>query len=205
MRYPADIQKIEREKRQKKREEMCNIASPLKIKRKMKAHILTRSKYLPESRESQPVERKGEVLSKNSTDTPKDLSKSRESWPEERKDEASSSSSMVGVVQIEMTTSEILSDILVQNQELAIATADNAYSSVGNILQIDLRIEPGEASIWSWLDVLGQISARLMIYRPLYGNWVIITPKFGSHNIIIQYSNPMVIPPHANTPHSRTA
>ena len=77
MRYLADIQKIEREKRQKKREEMCDIgsplrirrkmkrekrqnkreemheiASPLKIKRKMKAHIPTRPKDLPESRES---------------------------------------------------------------------------------------------------------------------------------------------------------
>ena len=52
MRYPTNIQKIEREKRQKKREEMCDIASPLKIKRKMKAHILTRPKDLPKSRES---------------------------------------------------------------------------------------------------------------------------------------------------------
>ena len=44
MSYLADIQKIEREKRQKKREEMRDIASPLKIKRKMKAHIPTRPK-----------------------------------------------------------------------------------------------------------------------------------------------------------------
>ena len=42
---------------------MRDIASPLKIKRKMKAHILTRPKDLLESREIQPVERKGEVLS----------------------------------------------------------------------------------------------------------------------------------------------
>ena len=134
MRYPTNIQKIEREKRWKKREEMCNIASPLKIKRKMKSHISTRPKDLPEWRESQPVERKGEVMSKNSTDVPKDLFESRESRLEERKDEASSSSSTVGVVQIEMTTSKNLSNILVQNQELAIAIANNAYSSVGNIL-----------------------------------------------------------------------
>ena len=92
---------------------------------------------------------------------------------------------MVGVIQIETTVPEILSDILVQNQELAIATIDNAYSLVGSILQRDLQIEPGEASIWSQLDVFGQISARLMIHRPLYGNWVLITPEFGSYNIII--------------------
>ena len=42
-----------------------------------------------------------------------------------------------------------MSNILVQNQELAIATADNAYSSVGSILQRDLQIELGEAYIWS--------------------------------------------------------
>ena len=90
MRYPTDIQKIKREKRQKKREEMREIASPLNIKRKMKAHIPTRPKDLPESRESWPVERKGEVLSENLTNMPKDLSESRESQPEERKDESSS-------------------------------------------------------------------------------------------------------------------
>ena len=149
MRYPTDIQKIEREKRQKKREEMIEIASLLNIKRKMKSHIPTRPKYLLELRESRPDERKGEVLSENSTKAPTGLSKSRESQPEERKDEASSSSSTVGVVQIETTTSKYLLDILVQNQELAIATTDNAYSSVGNILQRDLQIEPGEAFIWS--------------------------------------------------------
>ena len=98
MRYPTDIQKIKREKRKKKHEEMHEIASPLKIKRKMKSHILTRPKDLPKSRESQLDERKGEVLSKNSIDAPKDISKLRESRPEERKDEASLSSSVVGVI-----------------------------------------------------------------------------------------------------------
>ena len=64
----------------------------------MKPPILTRPKDLLESRKSQPVERKGEVLSENSTEAPKDLSKLRESPPKERKDEASLSSSAVGVV-----------------------------------------------------------------------------------------------------------
>lgn len=88
-----------------------------------------------------------------------------------------------------------MSDIIVQNQELAIPKVDNAYSSVGDILQRDIWIEPSEASIWSRLDALGQISARLMIHRPLYGNWVMITLEFGSHNIIIQYPDPMIMPP----------
>ena len=48
-----------------------------------------------------------------------------------------------------MTTSKILSNILVQKQELPIAIGDNAYSLVGSILQRDLWIIPGEASIWS--------------------------------------------------------
>ena len=71
----------------------------------MKAHIPTRPKDLPESRESRPVERKGELLLENSIDAPKDLSELREHQPEERKDEASSSSFMIRVVQIETTTS----------------------------------------------------------------------------------------------------
>ena len=78
-----------------------------------------------------------------------------------------------------------MSDIIVQNQVLAIATTDNTYSLVGNILQRDLWIEPSEVSIWSRLDALGNISTRLMIHIPLFGNWVVIMPKFGSQNIII--------------------
>ena len=163
MRYPPDIQKIEREKIQKKNEEMCEIAIPLRIKRKMKPPIPTRPKDLLESRESQLVERKGEVMSKNSTEAPKDLSKLRESRPKERKDEALSSSSLVGVVEIEPMTSETMWEIIVQNQELAISTTNITYASVGDILQRDLWIELGEASIWSRLDALGHISARLMI------------------------------------------
>ena len=113
MRYPTDIQKIEREKRQKKCEE-------LRIQRKMKSPISTRPKDLPELIECRPVERKGEVLPENSTEMPKDLSESRESQPKERKHEASSTSSMVGVVQIESTTSKIMSNMIVQNQELVL-------------------------------------------------------------------------------------
>ena len=123
---------------------MREVASLLKIKRNIKEHIPTRPKDLFDSMESQPVERKGEVLSENSTNMPKDLSESRESRPEERKYEASSSLSVVRVVQIETITSKILS---VQNQELAIITADNAYSSVVNILLRDLWIDLGEVSI----------------------------------------------------------
>ena len=54
----------------------------------------------------------------------------------------------------------------------------NAYSLVGSILQRYLWIKHGEASIWSQLDGLGQISSRMMIQKLLYGNWVVITPKF---------------------------
>jgi hypothetical protein len=34
MRFPPDIQKLEREKRLKKHEEMCELTSPLRIKEK---------------------------------------------------------------------------------------------------------------------------------------------------------------------------
>ena len=97
---------------------MREISSPLETKRKLKSHISTRPKDLPELRESRPDERKGEALSENSIDAPKDLFESRESQLEERKDEASSSSSAVRVVQIEMTTSEILSNILFKIKNL---------------------------------------------------------------------------------------
>ena len=78
------------------------------------------------------------------------------------------------------------------NQGLSIVMGNNSYASVVDILQRDLRIELGEASIWSWLDELGRITGRLMIKRPIFGNWVVITPEFGSQNIIIQYSDPTV-------------
>ena len=51
MRYPPNIQKIEIEKRHKKREELRDITSPLRIKRKMKPLVLTRPKDLPKLRE----------------------------------------------------------------------------------------------------------------------------------------------------------
>ena len=50
-------------------------------------------------------------------------------------------------------------------------------------------------TIWSRLDAPRQICTRLMIQRPLFGNWVMIVPEFGSRNIIIQYLNMMEIPP----------
>ena len=81
------------------------------------------------------------------------------------------------------------------NQGLAIVAGNNSYASVVDILQRDLRIESGEASIWSRLDELGRITAKLMIQRPIFGNWVVITPEFGSQNIIIQYFDPTVNPP----------
>ena len=91
--------------------------------------------------------------------------------------------------------SEITSGMLVQNQGLAIVMTNNTYVVVADILHRDLRIEPGEATVWSQLDEFGQITARMMIQRPLFGNWVVIMPEFGSQNIIIQYSDPTVNPP----------
>ena len=51
MRFPPDIQNIEREKRLMKRQEICELTSPLKIKRKMKQPVPTRPRTLPESME----------------------------------------------------------------------------------------------------------------------------------------------------------
>ena len=48
--------------------------------------------------------------------------------------------------------------------------------SVPQTLERDLHIQPSQASIWSRLDNQGQIKARLMIQRPLQGNWIVITP-----------------------------
>ena len=134
MRFPPDIQKIKREKRQKKHEEMREIASPLRMKRKMKPPILTILKDLPESRKIRPVDRKGEVSLEISTKEPKDLPESRESRLEERKGEALLSSSTVGMVQIESMMLEITSGMLIQNQGLAIVIENNTYASVADIL-----------------------------------------------------------------------
>ena len=61
---------------------MRDIASPLKIKRKMKLDIPTRPKDLLKLREIRPVKRKGEVLSENLIEALKDLFESRKSWQE---------------------------------------------------------------------------------------------------------------------------
>ena len=65
----------------------------------------------------------------------------------EERGEASSSSSVVEMVQTEVVTLENMSNMI--NQGLAIVASNNSYASVANILQRDLQIEPGEASIWS--------------------------------------------------------
>ena len=65
----------------------------------------------------------------------------------EERGEASSSSIGVETVQIEVATVENMSSMI--NQGLAIIMGNNSYASVADILQRDLRIEPGEASIWS--------------------------------------------------------
>ena len=151
MRFPPDIQKLEREKRLKKRQEIRELTSPLRIKRRMKPPVPTRPRTLPKSMERRPKE-KGEVSSEISTEEPNNPPESMERRPEER-GEASSSSSAVGVVQIEAATLENTLSLI--NQGLEIITGNNSYASVADILQRDLRIEPGEATIWSQLDKLG--------------------------------------------------
>ena len=98
MRFPPNIQKLEREKRLKKRQEIRELTSPLRIKRKMKPPVPTRPRTLLESMERGPAE-SGEVSSEGSTEQANNPSKSMERRPEER-GEASSSSSMVEMVQI---------------------------------------------------------------------------------------------------------
>ena len=60
---------------------------------------------------------------------------------------------MVEMVQIEVVMLENMSSMI--NQGLAIVAGNNSCASVADILQRDLRIEPGEATIWSRLDELG--------------------------------------------------
>ena len=57
------IQKIKREKRYKRRDQLRDIASPLrgKISVKKPAEMIKQPKVLPELRESRPDEREGEV------------------------------------------------------------------------------------------------------------------------------------------------
>ena len=132
---------------------MRELTSSLRIKRKMKPLVLTKLKESPESRERR-LEEKGEVSSKASMEELKDPSELRERRLEE-KGEASSSSLIVRMVQIEGAMLESMSSMLIQNQGLAIVTTNNTYALVAYILQRDLRIRPGEGTIWSPLDELG--------------------------------------------------
>lgn len=79
MRHPADIQKIEREKRQKRSQEICEIASPLNFKRKMKpTRLTTMPKDPPVSRESRIEEDMGKAPTEEPIDVPKYLPMLRE-------------------------------------------------------------------------------------------------------------------------------
>ena len=148
----------------------------------MKPTFPTRPRILPESMERWPEE-KGEVSLEILTEDPNDPPKSIERWPEERC-EALSSSSMVGMVQIEVAMLENTLSMI--NQGLAIVTRNNSYALVGDILQRGLWIEPGEATMWSLLDELGWITARMMmsiwfIHSGLRKGVLFSPPKFNSY------------------------
>lgn len=96
MRFPPNIQKLEREKSMKKCQEIRELMSLLRIKRKMKPLVSTRPRNLSELMERQPEE-KGKVSPDISTEEPNDPPESRERRPEER-GEASSSSSAIRMV-----------------------------------------------------------------------------------------------------------
>ena len=83
---------------------------------------------------------------------PNDPPESMERRQEER-GEALSSLSGVEMIQIEEMTLENTSSMI--NQGPTIIVGNNLYGSVVEILQRDLRIEAGEATIWSRLDKLG--------------------------------------------------
>lgn len=119
----------------------------------MKPRVLTNvPKAQSASRESWPEERRVEVSSEESTVVPKYIPESRESQLVDIKDEAPSSSSMVKIVPIVMTKSQVLLNIVLQSQEIAITMTTKPmtmYTPVGHILERYLRIGPSEASIWS--------------------------------------------------------
>ena len=123
----------------------------VKNKKKNETTNPNQTKNLLESMERRPEE-KGEVSSEISTEEPNDPPESMDRRLEER-GEASSSSSMVEMVQIEVARMENTLSMI--NQGLAIVTGNNSYALVADILQRDLQIEPGEATIWSRLDELG--------------------------------------------------
>ena len=77
MRFPLDIQNLEREKRLKKQQEIRELASPLRMKRKMKPPVPTQPRTLLESMERRPTER-GEVSSEGSTEQPNNPPESME-------------------------------------------------------------------------------------------------------------------------------
>lgn len=138
MKHPADIQKIEREDRQSRCQEIHKIAFPIKFKRKMKPRQLAKRQKDPSlSRKSRLEEGMDEASSKELIIVLKDLPASRESWPIDREDEASSSSSVVE--SMVMTETEALLKTTLQSQELAIAARPNLvaiYTSIGHILEI---------------------------------------------------------------------
>lgn len=79
---------------------------------------------------------------------PKDLHDSRESHPIDKEGDTSSNSSLVEMLMIESRT---LLNTLLQIQDLAIASTTNTmnlYPSIQRILERDLQVKLGEASIW---------------------------------------------------------
>lgn len=163
-----DIQKLEREKRIKRREEMKTKASPLQKKWNMPKKRSDRPTDPQPASEGRPSEREVEVLT--ITETP-------------QMGEAVPGALPLVVIQINGI-----------GNDHSISPFLNS-PSIQHILESEMRIRPSQASIWSQVNGWGFIERRIQIECPLHGNYVTITPEFSNHFIIVSYLGIREAPP----------
>ena len=63
------------------------------------------------------------------------------------------------------------------------------------IVKRDFGIGVTESSIWCLLEDCVQIVDRMMIQRPLYGNWITFAPEFRRNYFHLLYSEHVEAPP----------
>jgi len=164
----SDIQKLEREKRLKRREEMKVKSSPLQKKRNMPAKKGERPIDPQPASEGRPCQREVEVPI--ITEAP----------------------------QMGEAVSEALPLALVQSNGIGNVQSVSSFLQspvVQFILENEMHIRPGQVSIWSQINDWGIVERRIQIERPLQGNFVTIIPKFSNHFIIVTYPGIEEAPP----------
>ena len=128
-----------------------------------------------------------QLMSKERNDRPIDPQPASEGRPGEREVEVSTT---IEAPQLGEAVPGALPLAVVQTNGVGNAQSRSPFlnsPTIQQILESELRIRPGQASIWSQANAWGFIKRRIQIEHPLQGNYVTIAPDSSNQFIVVSY------------------